>query len=126
MDFCFAQQNESVASKWNIHNCVNKFDPESLSPTKVGSQYWFADANLTEGLTLKMSIVKPFQATHAPHTHAGEEFFVVLEGVAKFYLNGDSVVCGPLTSFYCPPMMKHGIRNAGDTELKYLVINVKK
>jgi mannose-6-phosphate isomerase-like protein (cupin superfamily) len=25
-------------------------------------------------------------------------------------------------SFYCPPSVEHGIRNVGDTELKYLVI----
>jgi oxalate decarboxylase/phosphoglucose isomerase-like protein (cupin superfamily) len=31
-------------------------------------------------------------------------------------------VAGPMTSFYCPSGSKHGIRNIGDTELKYLVI----
>jgi quercetin dioxygenase-like cupin family protein len=28
----------------------------------------------------------------------------------------------PYTSLYCPSNVEHGIRNAGDTELKYLVI----
>ena len=28
----------------------------------------------------------------------------------------------PTTSFYCPSNVMHGIRNVGDTELKYLVI----
>ncbi len=41
-------------------------------------------------------------------------------------LNGyelvSSPVGGPMSSFYCPPGSKHGIRNVGDTELKYLVI----
>jgi oxalate decarboxylase/phosphoglucose isomerase-like protein (cupin superfamily) len=27
-----------------------------------------------------------------------------------------------MTSFYCPSFSEHGIRNVGDTELKYLVI----
>ena len=27
-----------------------------------------------------------------------------------------------MTSFYCPTGSKHGIRNIGDTELKYLTI----
>ena len=51
-----------------------------------------------------------------------DEFFFVLEWTAKFYLDRDTVVAGPYTSFYCPPNTDHGISNAGDTELKYLVI----
>ncbi len=74
------------------------------------------------GRTLKMSVVAPHEATHPPHKHIEDELFFVLEGTAKFYLNGDSVLCGPLTSMYCPSLVEHGISNAGNTELKYLVI----
>jgi mannose-6-phosphate isomerase-like protein (cupin superfamily) len=69
-----------------------------------------------------MSVVRPGKGTQAPHTHVEDEFFFVLEGTAEFHLNGETVVRGPYTSFYCPPGSRHGIRNAGDTELKYLVI----
>ncbi len=110
------------ASKWTIQNCVNHFQSDKTVPTKVGYQYWFADKNFINGRTLKMSVVAPHKATHPPHKHAEDEFFFVLEGTAKFYLNGDSVIAGPYTSFYCPSMVEHGISNAGDTDLKYLVI----
>ncbi len=118
----FAQKNDSISSKWNIKNCVNQFNKANTIPTKAGYQYWFADKDFINGRTLKMSVVKPHDATHPPHKHMEDEFFFVLEGTAKFYLNGDSVICGPYTSFYCPSMVEHGISNAGDTELKYLVI----
>jgi quercetin dioxygenase-like cupin family protein len=36
--------------------------------------------------------------------------------------DGKTATGGPMTSFYCPSGVKHGIRNIGDTELKYLVI----
>lgn len=110
------------ASTWTIQNCVNHFQSNKAIPTKVGYQYWFADKNFINGRTLKMSVVAPHKATHPPHKHAEDEFFFVLEGTAKFYLNGDSVIAGPYTSFYCPSMVEHGISNAGDTDLKYLVI----
>ena len=107
---------------FTIDNCVNKFDKAKIESTKVGYQYWFADKNFLDGRTLKMSVVKPHEATHAPHRHAEDEFFFVLEGTAEFYLDGQRTTAGPYASFYCPSNSEHGIRNAGDTELKYLVI----
>lgn len=88
----------------------------------MGYQYWFADKNFTQENTLKMSIVEPGKSTHAPHHHIEEEFFYILEGSASFYLDGKTVVVGPNTSLYCPSNVEHGISNAGNTDLKYLVI----
>lgn len=119
ISFIAEGQNKRVFS---IDECVNEFNPDSVVKTDVGYQYWFVDKNYLDGRTLKMSVVGPHQATHAPHSHNEDEFFFVLEGKAEFYLNGDTKTGGPLTSFYCPPNSIHGIRNIGDTELKYLVI----
>ncbi len=105
-----------------VENCVNQFTMDKATKTKTGYRYWFADEDFIDGRTLKMSVVKPNQATHAPHKHEVDEFFFVLEGKAKFYLDGKTKVVGPYTSLYCPPNVEHGISNAGDTELKYLVI----
>ncbi len=119
-------QETTEAREWTIENCVNQFDSTKTSPTKVGYQYWFADKEFLNGRTLKMSVVAPRQATHAPHQHEEDEFFVVLEGTAKLFLGNDSVIVEPYTSFYCPPNVLHGIANAGDTELKYLVMKTYK
>ena len=108
--------------KFTIENCVNKFDLNKATKTKSGYQYWFADKKFTEENTLKMSIVEPGKSTHAPHHHPEEEFFYILEGKASFYLDGKTVEVGPNTSLYCPPNSEHGISNAGDRDLKYLVI----
>ena len=93
-----------------------------IESTAVGYQYWFVDKEFLDGRTLKMSVVAPKKATHAPHRHPEDEIFFVLEGKAEFYLNGQTKVAGPNTSFYCPSNSEHGIRNAGDGALKYLVI----
>ena len=121
----FAQVGESYkfdSTSYSIENCVNKFSMDGVEKTKVGYQYWFADKNFLDGRTIKLSVVSPHSATHPPHKHSEDEFFFVLEGSAEFYLNGELITAGPMTSFYCPSFSEHGIRNVGDTELKYLVI----
>lgn len=119
----FSQQPDGEKKKlYTIDNCVNAFDISKIESTKVGYQYWFADKNFLDGRTLKMSVVAPRKATHAPHRHVEDEFFFVLEGTAEFFLDGKTAVGTPYSSFYCPPNSEHGIRNIGDTVLKYLVI----
>mgnify|MGYP001821320771 CR=1 FL=1 len=108
--------------QYTIANTVNTFDPEMVQESKNGYVYWFADKQLADGKTLKLSVVEPGKGRHEPHEHAEDEFFFVLEGTAEFHLNGETAVGGPMTSFYCPTGSKHGIRKVGDTDLKYLVI----
>lgn len=108
--------------RYTIENSVNEFDPSRVEKTRAGYQYWFADKEFIDGRTLKLSVVEPGKATHAPHRHPEDEFFFVLEGTAEFYLDGKTRTVGPNTSLYCPSNQEHGIRNAGDTTLKYLVI----
>jgi quercetin dioxygenase-like cupin family protein len=117
-----SQQQNQEERKFTIENCVNEFSLAKAESTKVGYQYWFVDKNFLDGRTLKMSVAKPHEATHPPHCHPEDEFFFVLEGRAEFYLDGKTKVAGPYTSFYCPSNSEHGIRNVGDTILKYLVI----
>jgi mannose-6-phosphate isomerase-like protein (cupin superfamily) len=119
----FAQPHPATAqSAYTIDNCVKSFSMTDTVRTAAGYQYWFADKNFADGKTLKLSVVAPHSATHPPHTHGEDEFFFVLEGKAECSLAGKTRVIGPMSSFYCPSNVEHGIRNAGDTELKYLVI----
>jgi mannose-6-phosphate isomerase-like protein (cupin superfamily) len=107
---------------FTIENCVNQFSMEKAEKSSSGYLYWFVDKEFIDGRTIKLSVVTPNQASHAPHTHDQDEFFFVLEGKARFYLDGDTCIVGPYTSLYCPSNVAHGISNAGMTDLKYLVI----
>lgn len=126
MYFPLRAQNSPDSAKtekqFTIDNCVSEFSMDKTVKTKVGYQFWFADRDFIDGRTLKMSVVAPHAATHPPHKHAEDEFFFVLEGTAEFYLDGKTKVASAYTSFYCPANVEHGIKNVGDTELKYLVI----
>lgn len=120
-----AQENQKPNDSiklYTIENCVNQFSEDKTVETSAGYQFWFADKDFIDGRTLKMSVVAPNKSTHEPHKHIEDEFFFVLEGTANFYLDGKTVKVGPYTSLYCPSMQMHGISNAGDTQLKYLVI----
>jgi mannose-6-phosphate isomerase-like protein (cupin superfamily) len=110
------------SGRFTLRECLNEFTPSRIESTQAGYQYWFVGKSFLDGRTLKMSVVKPHSATHAPHHHAEDEFFFVLEGTAEVVLNGEKRVIHPFASFYCPSGSEHGIRNAGDSELKYLVI----
>jgi quercetin dioxygenase-like cupin family protein len=123
-NFLLSQTDDSGNDKneFSIDKCINEFSSEGIEKTKVGYQYWFADKGFLDGRTIKLSVVGAGLSTHAPHKHSEDEFFFVLEGKAEFYLDGETRIVGPYTSLYCPSNSEHGIKNAGDEELKYLVI----
>jgi mannose-6-phosphate isomerase-like protein (cupin superfamily) len=110
------------APRYSIENSAVTFKMDGVEKTKAGYQYWFFDKVFAEGRSIKLSVVGPHQKSHEPHKHDGHEFFFVLEGKAAFFLEGETKVVGPQTALYCPPWSMHGISNAGNTELKYLVI----
>jgi quercetin dioxygenase-like cupin family protein len=113
--------NDSI--KYSLDQCFNQYSPDKVVKTSNGYQYWFVPKNFMEdGLTVKMSVVGPSKAMHAPHQHPEEEVYFILEGTAHFFLNGQTTTGNAYSSFYCPPGSEHGISNAGDGELKYLVI----
>jgi len=116
------ESNEIDSTKFTIENCVNEFNIVKIVKKEVGYQYWFVDEDFIDGRTLKMSVIKPNSQTHKPHFHIEDEFFFVFEGKAEFYLNGKTKTVEKLSTFYCPKNSIHGIKNVGDTELKYLVI----
>jgi quercetin dioxygenase-like cupin family protein len=112
----------AAAPAYDIDNSVKTFVKDAVEKTKNGYQYWFFDKNFAQGRSIKLSVVGPHLASHAPHRHEGHEFFFVLQGKAEFSLEGKTRVVGPQTALYCPPNSLHGISNAGDEELRYLVI----
>ncbi|WP_456458619.1 cupin domain-containing protein [Reichenbachiella sp.] len=117
-----SRAQQPLTDSLDIAACISTYDADKSSPTKVGHQFWFVDKEFLDGRTLKLSAVAPGLATHPPHQHAEDEFFFVLEGTAEFYLNGKTVEVKPYSTLYCPSWSMHGIKNVGDTELKYLVI----
>lgn len=112
----------AAAPAYDIENSAKTFNADAIEKTAAGYQYWFFDKAFAQGRSIKLSVIGPHLASHAPHRHDGHEFFFVLQGNAEFFLEGKKRVVGPQTALYCPPNSLHGISNAGDGELRYLVI----
>jgi len=110
------------SGRFTLRECVNEFTASRVESTAAGYQYWFVGKDFLDGRTVKMSVVRAHSATHAPHRHAEDELFFILEGTAEVFLDGEKRVVQAFTSVYCPPHSEHGIRNAGSSDLKYLVI----
>ena len=117
-----AQTKQAGNAEYTLDNCISKFSMDKTVKTDAGYQFWYIDKNFADGKTLKLSVVGPHSATHAPHAHTEDEIFYILEGKAEVYLAGEWRAVEANTSFYCPSNVEHGIRNPGDKELKYLVI----
>ena len=59
-----------------------------------------------------------------PHTHADHaDCFYVLDGLAEFTVDGETLRAGPGSFVAAPIGTVHGFRNAGDGELRMLNIH---
>lgn len=73
-------------------------------------------------LRMHISVIKPGMRAHDAHQHDGEEICFVLEGEAEVTIEDQAFVVEPNTAIFFPPGKRHGIRNAGDKVLKYMII----
>jgi len=65
---------------------INSFAMDHVEKSNAGYVYWFFDKQFTgNGKTLKLSVVRPHEASHPHHHHVEDEFWFVLEGKAEFY-----------------------------------------
>ena len=110
---------------YSIANCVSEFSEDRVQKTEKGWQFWFVPSSLSKGLVFKMTEVSANSKNHPPHVHEGEEIIYVFEGKVEFTLAGETKVVGPNSSLYCPPGVLHGIRNVGDTPIRYAIIIAK-
>jgi len=117
-----AKTGEKGQDKYTVENCVNTFTVDRAEKTAKGFRFWYVPKSLSGNLNVKLSNVQKKSANHPPHTHDEAEVFFILKGKAEFNLNGETKMVGKNTTLFCPSGIPHGIRNAGDQPLEYLVI----
>lgn len=115
-------KDEGDQAVYTIATCVSEFSEERVTKTDKGWQFWFVPSSLSKGLVFKMTEVSAHSANHLPHVHPDDEIIFVFEGKVEFTLAGESKTVGPNSSLYCPPGVPHGIRNVGDTPMRYAII----
>ena len=74
----------------------------------------------TDGL-VGVAVIDPGEEIHPPHTHAEEEFLMVLEGSGTWHLLGEERPATAGDLLYAAPWDVHGITNTGDAPLRFVV-----
>ncbi len=83
-------------------------------------QYFEGASWGTENALSGIAEIQPGKEIHPPHTHAEEEYLMVLEGAGTWSVNGETFPAGPGDMLYAAPWDEHGISNTGDTVLKFV------
>ncbi len=78
-----------------------------------------------EQLHLHISEVGPGKRAHPPHTHEGQEIFYVFSGEGEVLFGEQTHRVGANEAIHVDCQVLHGIRNVGETPLRYAVIIAK-
>lgn len=68
-----------------------------------------------------VAVIRPGWQIHPPHQHAEEEYLMVVEGGGTWHLNGQERDAKPGDMQYAAPWDVHGIKNTGNTPLRFVV-----
>lgn len=109
----YAQNESAVISQ---DNAVEKLDEWGTFYT-----YYNGETYGTKDMLNGVAVINPGMQIHPPHTHAEEEFLMVLEGSGVWHLNGKEFSARAGDILYAKPWDIHGITNSGDTSLRFVV-----
>lgn len=68
-----------------------------------------------------VAVIQPGMEIHPPHKHEEEEYLMVLDGSGQWHVNGKDISAKAGDMLYAKPWDIHGIKNTGDTPLKFVV-----
>ena len=74
-------------------------------------------------LEMHATTLNPGEASHPPHKHPNEELIIVDQGTVEALINGEWKRVGQGSVILNASNVMHGLRNVGDTQAQYHVIN---
>jgi quercetin dioxygenase-like cupin family protein len=78
-----------------------------------------------EKLKVHVTRIEGGGRSHPSHVHAGAEAFLILEGRAIVEAEGERIELGSRELIVLDATKPHGISNAGDEPVEYIVITTK-
>ncbi len=83
--------------------------------------YYAGESYSTQDALAAVAVINPGMQIHPPHVHAEEEYLMVLEGAGTWSVEGEEFPATAGDLLYAAPWDEHGIRNTGETPLKFVV-----
>lgn len=83
--------------------------------------YFAGDSSATHDNLAGVAEIRAGEEIHPPHQHSEEEFLMVLEGSGTWTVGDTSFAANAGDLLYAAPWDLHGIKNTGDTTLKFVV-----
>lgn len=83
--------------------------------------YFTGETPSTRDVLVGVASLKPGMEIHPPHTHAEEEYMMVIKGSGTWHLNGEDLPAATGDILYARPHDIHGLKNTAATELQFVV-----
>lgn len=74
-------------------------------------------------LEMHVTTLNPGEASHPPHKHPNEELIILDKGTVEALINGEWVRVGAGSVILNASNVMHGLRNVGDGQAQYHVVN---
>ena len=95
---------------------------ETREDVKGIGRFLFAQGADDDKLHLHVSEVGPGTRAHPPHSHEGQEIFYVLNGQGEVLVGEETHILEAGEAIQVECRVEHGIRNIGDSSMRYAVI----
>lgn len=83
--------------------------------------YYAGESYGTTDVLVGVAVIKPQWEIHPPHTHAEEEYLMVMEGEGTWFVGDEVFPAKAGDILYAAPWDAHSVRNTGTTPLKFVV-----
>ena len=106
------------SSTYNWNNFVAK-------PSPIGETRFVANGPTAtlENLEMHITTLNPGMESHPPHRHPNEELIILRQGTVETLSNGTWTKLGPGSVIFNGSNELHGLRNVGQDQAIYHVIN---
>jgi quercetin dioxygenase-like cupin family protein len=95
-----------------------------VQQTKLGARRSIVQAPTAtlDELEIHITTLNPGETAHPPHQHPAEELLIIKEGDVESLVNGQLKRVGPGSIIFQASNQLHNIRNVGNTQATYHVI----